>query len=92
MKEPLGPVVVDDPLREALAAPPSSSALSSYGLFRGRRRTGAPQHAEGRWHSSLNASDLQCLLRVIESELLPRLLNGYSPARGLPRDLGESPR
>ncbi len=91
MKESIGTAVLDEPVREALGAPPSTPALSSHGPFWARHATVARRHADGRWHSSLCASDLQCLLGVIESELIPRLLNGYSPARGLPRGLGESP-
>ena len=37
-----------------------------------------------RWKSGLSPSDLQCLLSVIEGELLPRLLTEYSPARHAP--------
>ncbi|MEO8937100.1 MAG: hypothetical protein ABI277_15380 [Burkholderiaceae bacterium] len=34
-----------------------------------------------RWSSALCEQDLQCLLRVIECDLIPQLLTGYSPAR-----------
>jgi hypothetical protein len=39
---------------------------------------------EHRWKSALNAEDLQCLLQVIEGELIPRLVTEYSPARQAP--------
>jgi hypothetical protein len=39
------------------------------------------------WSSSLCDADLQCLLQVIETELIPRLISGYSPARCLPQEL-----
>ena len=40
-----------------------------------------PRGGRERWSSSLCEHDLQCLLDVIEVDLLPQLLNSYSPAR-----------
>jgi hypothetical protein len=37
-----------------------------------------------RWKSALSPEDLQCLLQIIEHELIPRLAFGYSPARQAP--------
>lgn len=34
-----------------------------------------------RWSSALCEQDLQCLLQVLECDLIPQLLTGYSPAR-----------
>ncbi len=43
--------------------------------------------ARAPWCSSLSATDLQCLLQVIEAELIPQLVRGYSPARCSPQEL-----
>ena len=40
-----------------------------------------------RWQSSLCDADLLCLLQVIEADLIPRLISGYSPALCSPQDL-----
>ena len=37
------------------------------------------------WKSTLAPHDLECLLRVVEDELIPRMLADYSPARHAPR-------
>ena len=89
MRESMGPAVLDEPVREAppTRRPRAVAALGDTLEARGTKRRSPP----GRWHSSLCASDLQCLLQVIESELIPRLLNGYSPARDSPQDLRASP-
>ena len=39
---------------------------------------------EEQWCSTLDQNDLTCLLKVIESQLIPQLMDSYSPARGLP--------
>ncbi len=44
------------------------------------------RQARQRWSSTLCDQDLQCLLRVIEADLIPQLLGGYSPARYAPDD------
>jgi hypothetical protein len=49
-------------------------------------RPATPPLRQGRerWSSSLCRSDLQSLLQIIESDLIPQLLNSYSPARHAP--------
>ena len=42
------------------------------------------RQARERWSSSLCQNDLQCLLQIIEGDLIPQLLNSYSPARHAP--------
>ena len=44
------------------------------------------RQARQRWNSSLSDHDLQCLLQIIEVDLVPQLLNSYSPARCAPDD------
>jgi hypothetical protein len=44
------------------------------------------RQARQRWNSSLSDQDLQCLLQIIEADLVPQLLNSYSPARYAPDD------
>lgn len=44
------------------------------------------RQAKQRWSSSLSAQDLQSLLQIIEADLVPQLLSGYSPARCSPDD------
>ena len=44
------------------------------------------RQAKPRWNSSLSDQDLQCLLQIIEADLVPQLLNSYSPARCAPDD------
>lgn len=44
------------------------------------------RQARQRWNSSLSNLDLQCLLQIIEVDLVPQLLNSYSPARYAPDD------
>lgn len=36
------------------------------------------------WSPTLEGGDLACLLRVIESELLPRLVEAYAPSKHSP--------
>lgn len=36
------------------------------------------------WKPTLDASDLACLLHVIENDLLPRLVGAYAPSRHSP--------
>ena len=43
------------------------------------------------WCSTLGERDLQCLLQILEADLIPQLLNSYSPARHAPLDRFESP-
>ena len=51
------------------------------------RRAPAPlRQARERWSSSLCPADLQCLLQIIEGDLIPQLLTSYSPARHAPDD------
>lgn len=40
-----------------------------------------------RWSSELCEQDLQCLLQIIETDLIPQLLSSYSPARYAPSEL-----
>lgn len=60
---------------------PSSGLFSGHlsGLARSPLR-----QAKQRWSSSLSAQDLQSLLQIIEADLVPQLLSGYSPARCSP--------
>ena len=55
--------------------------------FVGRQRPSGGK----RWSSSLCDRDLQCLVSVIEDDLIPQLLSGYSPARHAPDDRFVSP-
>ena len=41
------------------------------------------------WSSSLSEGDLACLLQVIESQVLPRLLQSYRPADRSPLRAGD---
>lgn len=61
-------VLESHPVAEARRAAPSATA---------RKRT--PE-----WTPTLAAADLECLLRVIEGELLPRLVSAYVPSRASP--------
>lgn len=36
------------------------------------------------WTPTIEGADLACLLRVIEGELLPRLVKAYAPASATP--------
>ena len=38
------------------------------------------RQARQNWTSSLGDADLQCLLQVLEADLIPQLLNSYAPA------------
>ncbi len=49
-------------------------------------RKPAPRRREERWCSSLCQDDLARLLSVIEAQVIPRLVAGYSPARASPLD------
>ncbi len=66
--------------RSSTQAPPvvegEGATVSAIGLARARR--------DEQWCSTLDSKDLSCLLRVIESQLLPQLIDSYSPAGGLP--------
>ena len=44
-------------------------------------RWGRPRE---QWKSALSQEDLQCLLQVIEGDLIPRLVAEYCPARQAP--------
>ena len=58
---------------------------SSRGLTTERVRTKAtPRRRDEHWCSSLSREDLACLLQVIEGQVIPQLLNGYSPAKASP--------
>ena len=69
-------VVIEAPTRaESIFATRPSEA-------RTRQQRPAPRgRRHERWTSTLSPGDLNCLLKVIEDDLLPQLLTDYSPAR-----------
>jgi hypothetical protein len=84
MNEVVEPLMVNEPIREALIDRPSPAEICPDD--RPPSLTDA-RRAHGAWSSSLPEADLQCLLQVIEAELIPQLVSGYSPARSFPQDL-----
>ena len=76
--ESIGTVVEGHAVRAVL---PSGTGYTSQSL--------APaslplRQARQRWASSLCDTDLHCPLQILEVDLIPQLLNGYSPARHAP--------
>ncbi len=68
-----------------------ASSLARPGRFVGRVPSSL-QRARERWDTSLNDADLACLLQVLEQDLIPQLLNSYSPARHAPLDRSPTSR
>lgn len=91
MNEVIEALGSNETLPAVLAAPdylPGSVESLRWGPS-GLRRSDT--RVSGRWSSTLCQQDLQCLLQVIETDLIPRLLSGYSPAASAPLPLPESP-
>ena len=75
------------------AADAGSSAVSNARQFDVRRvpfGRGRPSGGK-RWSSSLCDRDLQCLVSILEDDLIPQLLGEYSPALHAPDDRFASP-
>ena len=56
-----------------------------YGLAPAPAQFEGLSRASRRWNSSLGEQDLKCLLQILEADVIPQMLRGYSPARHTPR-------
>ena len=84
MNEVIEPLMINEPIHEVPVAGRSPATKFLDARFAGSPIARRPRVS---WSSSLSDPDLQCLLRVIEAELIPQLISGYSPARCSPPDL-----
>ena len=55
-----------------------------YGLAPAPAQFDGLRRASRRWNSSLSERDLNCLLQILEADVIPQMLRGYSPARHAP--------
>lgn len=68
------------------AAMADAGFAEDFPVLRGLRMPKPGRNPRAPWKSDLSPADLQCLLQVIEGELIPQLLREYSPARCSPHD------